>query len=92
MASAAVVRDSAAIVFCSGGLPVPREVIAVAVCRYLGYGVSDRDVEELLAKRGVVVDHVAVYWWVHTFMAEFIDADRPSSFTRSTAATNSRTP
>ena len=47
MALALVVRDGAAIVFCSCGLPVPREVIAVAVCRYLRYGVSDRDVEEL---------------------------------------------
>ena len=80
MASAVVVRDGAAIVFCSCGLPVPREVIAVAVCRYLRYGVSDRDVEELFAERGVVVDYVTVYWWVQTFTAEFIDADRPSSF------------
>src|SRR5262249_14544673 len=36
----------------------PREVIAVAVRWYLRYGLSYRDVEELLAERGVEVDHV----------------------------------
>ena len=39
---------------------------------------SYRDVEELLAERGVVVDHVAIYRWVQTFTAEFIDAARPA--------------
>jgi hypothetical protein len=36
-------------------------VIAVAVRGYLRYGLSHPDVEELLAERGVEVDHVAVY-------------------------------
>ncbi len=35
-----------------------REVIAVAVRWYLRYGLSYRDVEELLAERGIDVDHV----------------------------------
>jgi transposase-like protein len=35
-------------------------------------------VEELLAERGVEVDHVTVYRWVQTFTAEFIDAARPA--------------
>jgi hypothetical protein len=30
---------------CSGRLPLPRQVIAVAVRRYLRYGLSYRDVE-----------------------------------------------
>jgi transposase-like protein len=34
---------------------------------------SYRDVEELLAERGIDVDHVTVYRWVQTFTAEFID-------------------
>ena len=37
------------------GYRFPREVIAVAVRWYLRYGVSYRDVEELLAERGT--------WW-----------------------------
>jgi IS6 family transposase len=53
-------------------------VIAVAVRWYLRYGLSYRDVEELLAERGVEVDHVTVYRWVQTFTSEFIDAARPT--------------
>ena len=43
------------------------DVIAVSVRWYLRYGVSYRDVEELLAERGVFVDHVTVYRWVQRF-------------------------
>jgi IS6 family transposase len=53
-------------------------VIAVAVRWYLRYGLSYRDVEELLAERGVVVDHTTVYRWVQVFTCEFIDAARPA--------------
>ena len=60
------------------GYRFPREVIAVAVRWYLRYGLSYRDVEELLAERGVEVDHVSVYRWVQTFTVEFIDAARPT--------------
>ena len=42
------------------GFRFPPEVIAVAVRWYLRYGLSYRDVEELLAERGVEVDHVTV--------------------------------
>jgi transposase-like protein len=55
-----------------------REVIAVAVRWYLRYGLSYRDVEELLAERGIEVDHVTIYRWVQTFTSELIDAARPS--------------
>src|SRR5262245_10137191 len=60
------------------GYRFPREVIAVAVRWYLRYGLSYRDVEELLTERGIEVDHVTVYWWVQTFTPEFIDAARPA--------------
>jgi IS6 family transposase len=60
------------------GYRFPREMIAVAVRWYLRYGLSYRDVEELLAERGVGVDHVSVYRWVQTFTMEFIDAARPA--------------
>jgi transposase-like protein len=47
-------------------------VIAVAVRWYLRYGLSYRDVEELLPERGIEVDHVTVYRWVQAFTCEFI--------------------
>jgi transposase-like protein len=53
-------------------------VIALAVRWYLRYGLSYRDVEELLADRGITVDHVTIYRWVQTFTPEFIDAARPT--------------
>ena len=58
------------------GFRFPPEVIAVAVRWYLRYGLSYRDVEELLAERGVTVDHVTVYRWVQRFTPEFIEAAR----------------
>ena len=42
-------------------------VIVLAVRWYLRFGLSYRDVEELLAERGVEVDHVTVYRWVLRF-------------------------
>ena len=60
------------------GYRFSREVIAVAVRWYLRYGLSYRDVEELLAERGINVDHVTVYRWVQTFTPEFIHAARPT--------------
>ena len=51
----------------------------VAVRWYLRYGLSYRDVEELLAERGIEVDHVSVYRWVQRFAPLLADAAR---FTR----------
>jgi IS6 family transposase len=59
------------------GFRFPPEVISVAVRWYLRYGLSYRDVEELLAERGVTVDHVTVYRWVQRVTPEFISAARP---------------
>jgi transposase-like protein len=52
-------------------------VITVAVRWYLRYGLSYRDVQELLAERGLEVDHVTVYRWVQRFTPLFADAARP---------------
>jgi transposase, IS6 family len=52
-------------------------VITVAVRWYLRYGLSYRDLEELLAERGIEVDHVTVYRWVQRFTPLFADAARP---------------
>jgi hypothetical protein len=46
------------------GFRFPPEVIVVAVRWYLRFGLSYRDVEELLIEGGVEVDHVSVYRWV----------------------------
>ena len=53
-------------------------MITVAVRWYLRFGRSYRGVEELLADRGVEVDHVTVYRWVQRFTPLFADAARPS--------------
>ena len=49
------------------GFRFPPEVITIAVRWYLRYGLSYRDVEELLAERGIEVDHVTIYCWVQRF-------------------------
>ncbi len=48
----------------------------LAVRWYLRYGLSYRDVEELLAERGVDVDHCTFYRWVQRFAPLLIDAAR----------------
>ena len=58
------------------GFRFPSEVIVVAVRWYLRYGLSYRDLEELLAERGVQVDHVTVYRWVQRFAPLLADAAR----------------
>ena len=42
------------------GFRFPPEVITLAVRWYLRFGLSYRDVEELLAERGINVDHAAI--------------------------------
>ena len=49
----------------------------VAIRWYLRYSLSYRDVEELLAERGVHADHVTIYRWVQRFTPLLIDAARP---------------
>ena len=55
----------------------PPDVITIAVRCYLRYGLSYRDVEELLAERGITVDHVTVFRWVQRFTPLLIEAARP---------------
>jgi transposase-like protein len=42
-------------------------VILLAMRWYLRFGPSYRDHEELLAERGIEVDHVSLYRWVQHF-------------------------
>jgi len=59
------------------GFRFPPEVILIAVCWYLRYGLSYRDLQELLAERGIEVDHVTLFRWVQRFTPLLIDAARP---------------
>ena len=56
---------------------VPAEIIVLALRWYLRYGLSYRDVEELLAERGIEVDHVTVFRRVQRFTPLLADAARP---------------
>ena len=67
-----VVADSA-----FKGFRFPPEIIVLAVRWYLRYGLSYRDVEELLGERGIEVDHATIYRWVHRFTPLLADAAVP---------------
>jgi transposase-like protein len=54
----------------------------LAVRWYLRFGLSYRDVEELLAERGAEVDHVTVYRWVLRFTPLFGRGRPPMSARR----------
>jgi transposase-like protein len=55
----------------------PPDVIILAVRWYLRFNLSYRDIEELLAERGVEVDHTTIYRWVQRFTPLLADAARP---------------
>ena len=59
------------------GYRFPPEIIVLAVRWSLRYGLSYRDVEELLAERGIEVDHVTIYRWVQRFTPLLADAAGP---------------
>jgi transposase-like protein len=59
------------------GFRFPPDVIMLAVGWYLRFGLSYRDVEELLAERGIEVDHVTIYRWVQRFTLLLAEAARP---------------
>jgi len=59
------------------GFRFPPEVILLAVRWYLRFGLSYRDLEELLAERGIEVDHVTLHRWVQRFTPLLVDAARP---------------
>ena len=69
--SAAVARSAFA------GFCFPPDVIVLAVRWYLRFALSYRDVEDLLAERGVEVDHVTIYRWVQRFTPLLAEAARP---------------
>jgi transposase-like protein len=72
-----VIRRRGSVSVSFAGFRFPPDVILLAVRWYLRYGLSYRDVEELLAERGVEVDHVTIYRWVQRFTPLVIEAARP---------------
>lgn len=64
------------------------EVILWGVPWYCKYGISYRNLEEMLAERGVDVDHTTLYRWVQHYAPEMEQRlrwywKRPSSIDRS---------
>ena len=49
---------------------IPTGGHSAAVGWYLRFSLSYRDVEELLAERGLLVDHVTVWRWVQRYAPE----------------------
>jgi len=58
------------------GFRFPPDVIVLAVRWYPRFGLSYRDVEELLAERGIDVDHVTIHRWVRRFTPLLADVAR----------------
>src|SRR6266516_1810591 len=63
------------------GFRFPPDGIVLAVRWYLRFGLSYRDVEELLAERGVEVDHVSIYPVGGAVHAAAADAAKPCRHT-----------
>mgnify|MGYP005831734371 FL=1 len=58
------------------GAHFPRDVILFAVFFYLRYGVSYRDLEEIMAERGVEVDHATLNRWVGRYAGQVAEEAR----------------
>ncbi len=58
------------------GAYLPKEVILYAVFFYLRYGVAYRDLEEIMAERGVELDHATPSRWVSRYAGLAADALR----------------
>ena len=62
------------------GFSFPLEVVAYAVWAYHRFTLSTADIEDLLAKRGIIVSRESIRLWVNRFGAHFaacIRRDRP---------------
>ncbi len=50
-----------------------RSVILLCVRWYLAYSLSLRDLEEMMAERGISVDHATIHRWVVRYSPELLD-------------------
>jgi len=70
---------------CYSGSGFPSDIIQRAIWLYLRFTLSYRDVEELLAERGVEVSYETIRRWVLTFgpvIAHQLRARRPKPHSR----------
>jgi transposase-like protein len=51
-----------------------RSVILLCVRRYLAYNLSLRNLEEMMAERGIEVDHATVGRWVARYSPELLES------------------
>ena len=56
------------------GAHYPKDVILYAVWFYVRFGVSYRDLEEIMAERGVTVDHATLNRWVIRYSPKLANA------------------
>ena len=68
-------RSTHAPLFC--GRHFPDDIISLAVRWYLRYSLSYRDLEEIMAERGVAVDHSTIWRWVDHYAPELERRLRP---------------
>jgi len=59
------------------GRPFTAEVILWAVRWYLQFPISYRDLERMLADRGVAVDHTTIFRWIQAYAPELDKRLRP---------------
>jgi transposase-like protein len=53
------------------------EIILLCVRWYLRYGLSYRDLEEIMRERGLAIDHTTIYRWVQRYAPELEKRCRP---------------
>lgn len=58
------------------GAQYPKDVILFAVFFYVRYGVSYRDLEEIMSERGVAVDHTTLNRWVTKYASATAEVAR----------------
>ena len=58
------------------GFRFPQEIIAHAVWLYFRFSLSYRDVEELLAERGIIVSYETIRQWTRKFGQTYANALR----------------
>lgn len=51
-----------------------KDIILMAVREYVAHSLSHRDIEELIAERGIRVDHATIHRWVIKYSPELLDA------------------
>jgi putative transposase len=54
------------------GRQFDRSVILLCVRWYLSYGLSLRDLEEMMAERGIAVDHATIHRWEVQYSLELL--------------------